>query len=238
MSTSIPDVVPRPRAGDALSGFAFLKARLHPGAFFRLWPGAPLADAVAMTHEKVVDLIQAFYPLNHQQGSKKSHDFEGFNQWQDEFPLYSGYSFRYYTVTHESLLEIIGWPQGFPDDSPIITPYLIGLSLDIVPLPAPSATSAAAGDVAKIEEEKEESEENTAPYKLSKKRPLSPSSSQPRAKRREYCCRCSSGTCDKCRCAKGRCDSSCQSSSCHFNSGVGAGAVRGASDDEDQMTED
>ena len=74
-----------------------------------------------MTDEKVIDLIQAFYPLNHQQGSKKSHNFEGFNQWQDEFPLI-GYSFRYFTVTHESLLEIIGWPEGLTDDFPNYLP--------------------------------------------------------------------------------------------------------------------
>ena len=45
----IHDVDPRPRAGDTSTGFEFLKAHLHPRTFFRLWHGAPLGDAVAMT---------------------------------------------------------------------------------------------------------------------------------------------------------------------------------------------
>ena len=82
--------------------------------------------------------------MNREPGSKKSHSFAGFDQWQNEFP---GYSFRYFTVTHESLLEIIGWPDGLTDELfESFTPFLIGLSLDIVPLPAPVAASSSAGE--------------------------------------------------------------------------------------------
>ena len=240
VDAEIPDVVPLPRAGDGSNGFEFLKDHLHPGTFFRLWHRAPLADAVAMTDEKVIDLIQAYYPQNHQPDSKMSHKFEGSKQWLDAFPG-SGYSFRYYTVTHENLLEKIGWPQGLTDElCESFTPFLIGLSLDIVALPASAAGSSSAGAIAEVEEEKEEKEEKSAIKKGLKKRPPSPSSSQPPAKRREHCCRCSSGTCDKCRCAKSRCDSSCQSSACHVKSGAGAGsAVTDAKDDgNDPLTED
>ena len=119
-----------------------------------MWPGAPLADAVAMTEEKVIDLIQAFYPQNHQLDSKEAHKFKGSKHWLDAFPPDSGFSFRYYTVTHEVLLDKIGWPDGLTDELlESFIPFLIGLSLDIVPLPVPVAASSSAGNVEEIEEE-------------------------------------------------------------------------------------
>ena len=229
----IPDAASPPRAGDPLAGFEFLRAQLHPGSFFRLWPGAPLADAVAMTDENVIDLLQAFYPQNHQPKSKNSHTFKGSQQWLDAFPPENGFSFRYFTVTHETLLDKIGWPEGLTDELCVsFTPFLIGLSLDIV-ASASSATSSV-GDVAEVEADKEEKD-----AKIQKKRLASPSSLPP-AKRREHCCRCSSGTCDKCRCAKSRCDSSCQSTACHFNRvPCEDSSVIGANDgDESKMTDD
>jgi hypothetical protein len=227
--TALPDLIEN---YNTTTGFEFLKTRFQPGTFFRLWPDAPLADAIAMTATNVIDLFQAFCPQNHDRERKKSHTFAGFGQWQNAFP---GYSFRYFTVTHELLLDQIGWPNGLNSKlCESFTPYLIGLKLDIAPISASSASSSAAGDAAEFEEEKEENEEESAQAISGKKHPLSPSSSQPPAKRREHCCRCSSGPCDNCRCARSRCNSSCQSRSCHFKSGVGAGAAVPGANDEDE----
>ena len=56
---------------------------------------------------------------------------------------------------------MIGWPEGLTDEAlKSFTPFLIGLILDIVALPAPSAGYAAAAAAAeKIEEEKDEKKE-------------------------------------------------------------------------------
>ena len=214
VSTDIPVVVPRPVAEEKSTGFEFLKEHLRGNAFFRLWPGAPLADAVAVSESnpQVIDLIQAFYPLSREQ--KRSHEFRGFDDWMKAFP---DCSFRYFTVTYYNFLRIIGWPDGLTEQlQESFTPFLIGITLDKVPAPTPS-TASAAGAVEEEEideeevEEEEEKEEKSTPEKS-------------RKKRRTHCCPCYSGTCDRCRCSKiSRCDSSCQSPACHFQSGVCAG---------------
>ena len=168
VSTDIPVAVPGPVAGDNSTGFGFLKARLGRNGFFRLWPGAPLADAISMTdtNPKVIDLIQAFYPFIREPSSKRSHSFKGFDQWQKEFPECS---FRYFTVTHASLLDIIGWPAGLTEElQESFTPFLIGINLDIVRVPTPSTASAAGAveeeeiDEEKVEEEEKKEEKSTS----------------------------------------------------------------------------
>jgi hypothetical protein len=159
---------------------------------------------MSKAHPKVIDLIQAFYPLSREQ--KRSHKFRGFDDWMKAFP---DCSFRYFTVTHYNFLRIIGWPDGLTAKlQESFTPFLIGITLDDVPAPTPS-TASAAGDV---QEEKTGKEE----VKQEEEKEEKSTPEQARKKRRIHCCTCYIGTCDGCQCSKaGRCDSSCQSPACH-----------------------
>lgn len=125
------------------TGFSFLLNSLKPLTFFRLWPGAPLADAVGIFDDKsnVLYLFQCYLP-NSSAHSTRYHSFRGYEVWATKFPHFT---FQYCLVSLSSEIEKIGWPrdltevqQRFPDR--FLNPYLLGLSLDASPPSSPDGS--------------------------------------------------------------------------------------------------
>ena len=149
---------------------------------------------VAMTKKAtVIDLIQAFYPLSRERGSKKSHSFEGFDQWRTNSLGIHFVILRLLTKAFSiSLVGLMVWLISFSNH---LLLSLSDLASRSVPLSTPVAAYFYDGDVADIKAKgargksapaaassasaaDEKSEENKG-KSSSKKRPLSPSSSQP-----------------------------------------------------------